>query len=206
MTAKDYDVTLPYGSTKPPYSAAHPHKGNDRKMPEGTPVVIGNTTIALSGNTGLSSGPHLHTQAGKDQGTQSTVKPDPYEFQPGVVVNLRTTDEAQWGRFVTIRTSSGISITYAHLSKVNVKLGQVIGADMDCKPDAKTVSEYFVAWEGRLPTKAELAGYTSKSWRYLTDQLLKDGDAEKKAVQLQFETYKKTQVDKAVKAVTVALS
>lgn len=189
MTAKDYPVTFPYGATTAPYSLEHPHKGNDRKMPSGTPVVVGDTIISLSGNTGLSSAPHLHTQAGKDQATQTTVNPDPYEFQPGVVINLGT--GPQWGNFVTIRTESGMCITYAHLSKISVDLGQVIkGAGMDCKPDAKTVTQYFLAWEQRKPTAAEIKDYTSKSWRYLADSLLKDTENEKKAIQLQFDKYK----------------
>lgn len=191
QTAQEYPITFPYGAITPPYSEDRPHKGNDRKMPTGTPVVIGDTVVGLAGNTGLSSGSHLHTQAGTDQATSKTVNPTPYEFKPGVVINLRTTDTGEWGRFVTIRTESGMNITYAHLSKVNVTLGQVIkGDDMDCKPDAKTVTEYFVRWVGRTPTVAELADYTSKDWRYLADKLLKNEENEKKAVQLQFDKYK----------------
>lgn len=136
-TAKDYRVTFPYGATRPPYSPSHPHKGNDRAMPTGVPIVIGDTTIGLSGASGKVTGPHLHTQAGKDFHTQRTVKPDRLEFKPGVVANRRTDNEGEWGRFVTIQVGKEY-ITYAHLDKVNVKVGDRIKEDMYKGESAKT--------------------------------------------------------------------
>lgn len=124
--ANQYPVTFPYGATSPPYSPGSPHRGNDRACPTGTPIIIGSTTIGLTGNTGFSTGPHLHTQAGSDQGTQNTFNPSSLEFKPGTVVAIRTVDEKAWGKYITIKVGTGKYITYAHLSKVNVAVGKVI--------------------------------------------------------------------------------
>lgn len=126
MTAADYPVTYPYGATGPPYSSSHPHKGNDRKMPTGTPVVIENQTIALSGNTGATSGPHLHTQAGTDLGCQNTLNPSSLEFKGGTVVALRNENVNQWGKYVTLQVGDKF-ITYAHLDSISVQVGQKVG-------------------------------------------------------------------------------
>lgn len=130
MTAQDYQITFPYGAISAPYSPAQPHRGDDRKMPVGVPVVVGGVTIGLSGRSGSFNGipnePHLHTQAGTDFACQQTIDPKPYEFKVGTVVAIRTVDEKQWGKYVTIQTESGMYITYAHLSEVKVKVGQII--------------------------------------------------------------------------------
>ena len=128
MSAEDYPVTFRYGATSYPYSASNPHPGNDRKCSIGTPVVIAGVTIGWTGNTGSYNGktyqPHLHTQAWTGT-TTNTRDPGPYEFKPGKVVGVgfgRT-----WGYFVTIEVN-GVNCTYAHLSKINVRTGQVIKA------------------------------------------------------------------------------
>lgn len=146
-TASDYDVTNPYN---PPV-----HNGVDRSMPIGIPIVIGKVVVAYSGNTGKSSGPHTHSQAGTDKECQNVVNPAPHEFKPGTVVAIRTTDPykpgqkgGEWGKFVTIRNQSGMYITYAHLSQVNVKPGQVIGEeDMKLKQDEAVYEERLITFD-----------------------------------------------------------
>ena len=138
MTAKDYPVTFAYGDVDGVYyTNRNPHRGNDRPSPSGTPIIIGSTTIGWTGNTGLTSGPHLHTQAGVDEWCQSTVEPSPYEFQPGTVVNAGY--GSQWGNYIIIKTG-GHYICYAHLSDINVNIGQVIGVDMITKELENTLS------------------------------------------------------------------
>lgn len=129
-TAADYPVTFGYKAQDGYYYGPNGivgkyHRGNDRPTPTGTPIVIGNTTIGLTGATGLVSGPHLHTQAfpaGTNYATD--LDPSPYEFKPGKVVSI--TPHSQFGNQATIRVGA-VDITYAHLSKVNVVNGQLIG-------------------------------------------------------------------------------
>lgn len=121
-----YNISFPYGATTPPYSPAHPHRGADRKCPIGTPVIINGVTIGLTGNSGSYNGqpyaPHCHIQAWVGD-VANTRNPAPYEFKGGTVIN--TGVGPQWGNFVTILVD-GVNVTYAHLSKINVKKGDRI--------------------------------------------------------------------------------
>ncbi len=178
MTASDYPITFPYGSTSFPYSQINPHRGNDRKMPIGTPVVVCGTIIGFSGNTGESLAPHLHNQVGTDQEVQKTINPTGHEFKPGTVVAIRYTDSGQWGKFVTIRNEDGTYITYAHLSEVKVKVGQVIKGESMDKPTQKQVYDHFHAYDvkGDLangdPSQKQLDYYSGNSWSVLYLDLL----------------------------------
>lgn len=129
QTAQDYPTTFPFGATSEPYSAAHPHKGNDHPTPMRTPLIIGDTLVGYTGNSGEYMGmkyaPHLHIQAGRDEWVQQVLDPNPYEFKPGMVVHAARA--SQWGNYVIIRLDNGVYVCYAHLDEIVVKEGQQIG-------------------------------------------------------------------------------
>lgn len=153
MTAKDYSVTFGFGAYDGVfYSKEHPHRGNDRPTPTGTPIVIGNTTIGLTGATGLVSGPHLHTQAGNDFYAQNPFNPTGHEFKAGTVVQTGTASE--WGNYIIIK-SGDVYVVYAHLSKINVRTGQGVGM-------ATSASEVTEVYEQNLFRKPDPNGL--KTW------------------------------------------
>lgn len=121
MTAKDYPITFPYGATSPPYSATHPHSGEDRKMPVGTPVEVSGVVIGLSGNTGQSTGAHLHVQK---RINDIITHPLGSGFDVvGTVVETGENDEI--GKFVRIQAGSQ-KWSYFHLSEIRVNEGDII--------------------------------------------------------------------------------
>jgi hypothetical protein len=136
-TAKDYAVYFPYGATSAPYSKAHPHRGEDRCNKLGVPVAIGSTTIGLvgatgevydsQGNKGTPAAAHLHIQ--EWSGSYANTRKPQNSFKGGKVINVDlngTQGDGSFGKFISIQTSDGWVDSYCHLSKVNVKVGQVI--------------------------------------------------------------------------------
>lgn len=142
-TAQDYPITFGYLATTKVNGKPYLHRGTDRGCPIGIPIVIGGTIIGLTGNTGLTTGAHLHLQAGTDPECQNIVNPEPYAFQPGVVTAVRTTDTKQWGKFITLKVGNRY-ITYAHLDRVDVKVGDVVGGQVKGTQggDVSTTGEY----------------------------------------------------------------
>lgn len=171
MSARDYAVTFPYWATSAPYSAAKPHRGNDRPCPSGTPVIIGDTTIGWTGMTGWAIGAHLHTQAGTDINCQNTFNPTPLEFQPGAVAARGWGD--QWGNYVIIRVGSQY-ICYAHLSQTNVSVGQVINGSTQ-GGSVETIKSMYWRLVGREADAGGInhhsANVSSKGWEFVYNDL-----------------------------------
>lgn len=169
MTAQDYKVTFPYGATTAPYTPSRPHRGNDRAAPLGTPVVVQGVTIGLVGATGFATGSHLHTQAGTDQACQNTFDPTPLEFQAGTVVDFGY--GSQWGNYITLKVGTKY-ITYCHLSKINVTLGQVIKKENLVKPTRNEVIGAFQKYARQNPTEDQIKHYMKRDTRVLYYDLL----------------------------------
>lgn len=183
MSVKNYKISFPYGATSSPYSPSRPHRGNDRSAPCGTPVVIAGKTIGLVGTTGISTGCHLHTQAGSDIGTQNTINPTKHEFQSGTVVRTRNTNTGAWGKYVTIRNDSGVYVTYAHLSEVKVKVGQII-KENTVKLTRKQVGRLIFTLWGRDAKEDELQAYTQREAGDLVKRLIDDPQTTKQISRL----------------------
>lgn len=130
-----YPVSYPYGAITAPYSPAHPHRGDDRAAPLGTPIIIRGVTIGLVGSTGMSTGPHCHIQK---RINNQIVNPQGGGLNIiGVVEQAGENSEA--GKYVRIReTSTGNLWSYFHLSKILVKVGDKIqqGATMQLTSEA----------------------------------------------------------------------
>lgn len=185
MSAKDYPVYFPYGATSPPYSAAHPHLGDDCCNVWGEEVEIEGIVIGLVGATGdaydsegrrgTKAAAHLHSQEWLSSVT-NTRKPQ-NKFKPGIVVAAGTASE--WGNYVTIRNDDGWNTTYAHLEKVFVNPGQLItGGNMTLT--AEDVDAFILATLYRNATEQDIKDFTGKSLIELRDAV--DRTDERKAI------------------------
>lgn len=140
MIASDYPVTLPYGATSPPYGTPlYPyHRGEDRAMPDGVPVLVNGVQIGLSGHTGFVTGPHLHI--GHFIGNKD-VNPNGQGFiVPGAKVTIIERNDPIDGNDVHLRGEDGTDWVYLHLSRVDVTEGQIIqGEEMVDDPTARAM-------------------------------------------------------------------
>lgn len=157
MSAQDYPVTFPYGATSPPYgTAAQPyHRGDDRAMPVGTPVVVNGLQIGLSGSTGESTGPHLHVGRfvnGKD------TNPNGSGFTLPRALVYDTGYDATNGNYVRI-LSDDVVWVYLHLSAINVSTGQTVEGESMTKTEAYTVTDGFYYWGTDAPPTPEQSEY-----------------------------------------------
>ena len=171
-TAKDYKVTFPFGATTPPYAPGRPHLGEDRSMPTGVPIVVNGVTIGLSGNTGYSTGPHLHIQ--KVHPKNGVFSPRGKGFslkQPAKVSQVG--QRADIGKYVRIKDAKGVEWSYFHLSKVNVKKGQPIKKedDMHKGKSAKYWYEKSRHWKRRWENANKEMNKARKKTKSIKDDL-----------------------------------
>lgn len=164
MSAQDYAINFPYGATSAPYSPAHPHRGNDRACPTGTPIVINGTTIGLTGATGKVTGAHLHIQ--EWSGNYANTRRPQNEFKPGVVIGVypNSAGDGTFGKFIDIRNDDGWVDSYCHLSAINVQVGQRVGVEMANMVDRGGVDTVWKLALDRAPTEAEYARWVGKDW------------------------------------------
>jgi murein DD-endopeptidase MepM/ murein hydrolase activator NlpD len=123
-TARDYPVTYTYG-----YHPDYPinngfHRGEDRSMPDGVPVVVNNTTIGKSGHSGYVTGPHLHIGRYKVSSSGVTyINPRGSGFNLKSFLGLYPKIDS-WGenstngKYVRIRNWQGQIFVYCHLSSI----------------------------------------------------------------------------------------
>lgn len=165
MTAKDYPVTFPYGATTAPYSPAHPHTGEDRKMPldERVAIEVNGVVVGYAGTTGNSTGIHTHTQRQDKNG--KVIHPQGGGFdvsQPTIVT--ATGFNSSIGNFVRYKDGNGETWSQFHMdSPAVVRVGQQLIEEEDM-PNDGDVDNVYLMFNGRKATNDEKKVYTSKPW------------------------------------------
>lgn len=127
-TIWDYRVTYPYGENVPGYDGFH--SGEDRSVTDyrtDVPVTVNGVVIGIVGNTGKSTGIHLHVGKWKD-GKSYNPNGRGKTLKEAVVTEIDTKGYTANGKFVRV-SAEGFSWVYLHLDSVNVKVGQVLQGD-----------------------------------------------------------------------------
>lgn len=135
-SVREYPITYKYG-----YSVAYGgyHSGVDRGAPYGTPLIVNNTLIGYSGNTGYvlpkptASNPKAgsHHHLGKHGLSGKLVDPGKTGFRMFSVTGLRPKvyevgSDSRNGKYIRIRATSGRTYIHCHLSKINCVVGTKI--------------------------------------------------------------------------------
>ena len=150
--ASDYKVTTPYG-----FVAGYPlnngfHNGEDRAMPIGTPILVNGSQIGLSGNTGASTGPHLHI--GRWFAGAST-NPQGGGFNINGARVTEIGNSAMNGNFVRVADADGSSWVYLHLSQISVKVGEELkGINMEELKQLREIAEIRRQLLGKVESAA----------------------------------------------------
>lgn len=184
--ANQYPVTQPYG-----YDPSYPlnngwHTGIDYGAPEGTPIVVNTVAIGLTGHTGAATGPHLHL--GRWQGATVT---DPgnggFSLVNPATVSFTGYDSTN-GNFIKITDGNGITWVYCHLSKINVKPGQVL---KEVPMELLNKGDIYNVWvdvKGHEPTQADYDVWIGKTFKELTEKVMRpDAKSWREIAQSQYE-------------------
>ncbi len=136
--ASDYPITQKYG-----YDPTYPlnngnHRGIDRIMPIGTPVIVNGVTIGLSGNTGYTTGQHLHIGKFAPNGIVLDPGRQGFNFNSARVVSVST--DATNGKYVRV-LADGNYFVYLHLSQHTCHVGQVLTRPAAPAPQAPVTNQ-----------------------------------------------------------------
>lgn len=173
--ASQYPITFGYGATDGIYygprgSIGPYHRGEDRAMPDGTPIIVNGVLIGLSNNTGASSGSHLHI--GRFVGGQDTAPSGGgFHFDNAVVTEVN--QDATNGKYVRIQ-ADGASWVYLHMLEQKVTVGQVLKEEEVSKPTAEQVMDAYRKHLGRDATQSDMDYYSGQDVAVLYAVLLDD--------------------------------
>lgn len=160
MLVQDYPISTPFGAVKgyplnpiPDKPGYGFHNGIDYACPTGTPLVVNGVTIALTNNTGASTGSHCHVGKYVNGQVQDPGVGNGFQFNSAVVYD--TGQDATNGIYVRI-TGDGALWNYLHLEKVLVTKGQVLkGGNMPLTQGQQ--DRLIKGMLGRDPTAQELS-------------------------------------------------
>lgn len=169
-TAIDYPISFPYHGT--PYTIYPKHHGTDYGCPTGTPVVVSGKTLGRSGNTGYSTGPHLHVDKATRYPSDSLLyyrNPKGWEDISGTVHFAGEAGSA--GNMVVIK-SGKYYYRFLHLSKISVKIGDKVDNMYKGKNSKQWYKEY-------AKTEKYRATWQKRAEKYLADlKKCRSGDAQ----------------------------
>jgi hypothetical protein len=139
--ASDFPITFPYGATSAPYGTPQSpyHRGTDRAMPEGTPVVVNGVQIGLSGRSGWATGPHLHIGRFVN-GRDTNPGNGGFNFNSAVVTQVA--EDATNGKYVRVQ-ADGASWVYLHMSQPTCSAGQVLSPPAPPAPAPPTTQNNY---------------------------------------------------------------
>lgn len=132
------------------------HNGIDYGVPMQTPVIVNGVQIALSNNTGSTTGPHLHVGKYVGGAAQDPGVGNGFNFDSAVVYDVGK--DAVNGSFVRI-TADGALWNYLHLEdgSITVKAGQKLEGDNE-------MAEIFNSGDAQNVTNQLLGGGTPPEW------------------------------------------
>lgn len=160
MSVQDYPITTQFGQV-PGYPLNNGfHNGIDYGCPSGTPIIVNGVTIALSNNTGDTTGPHLHVGKYMGDEVQNPGVGNGFQFESAIVYD--TGYDAVNGNYVRI-TGNGALWNYLHLQTILVTKGQVLKGDnmpgiipTSAQID-ETISRFYYVAYGIPATSADFA-------------------------------------------------
>lgn len=191
--ASQYSVTFGYGATDGVYYAptkaqsSNPglwlgpyHRGDDRAMPVGTPVIVNGVQIGLSGNGNRRYGAHLHIGRFVN-GADTNPNGGGFTLSGARVVTVvdnYSTDPVN-AKYVRIQDSYGAQWIYLHMSQINVIVGQELKGETKGGEDMPlTEDEFYRAFRMmflRNPTQAEAANPDFRNLKTLVNTAWNNG-------------------------------